>query len=283
MARRHGTIRPPRSLRSVKPEIHVLGLSIKTFGLFFALNFAAWGLLAARRLKELGRPADWAYEIVTVALIGGLVGARAYYLVQNHDSLSPGDIFGGSGLIWYGGLLGGTIAVLGWAHRRDFVSLDLVDIAGPGLALGYAIGRIGCQVSGDGDYGKAWDGPWAMGYPHGTVPTDPGVTVHPTPIYETLTMGLLAFTLWQLRDQVRPGVLFALYLVGAGLERFLVEFLRRNEDVALGLTAAQLESGTLLIIGVIWILVVLRRSGSLLLGEGERRAPTDVVARRGYA
>jgi phosphatidylglycerol:prolipoprotein diacylglycerol transferase len=266
----------------VKPEIHVLGLSIKTFGLFFALNFAAWGLLAARRLKELGRPADWAYEIVTVALIGGLVGARAYYLVQNHDSLSAGDIFGGSGLIWYGGLLGGTIAVLGWAHRRDFVSLDLIDIAGPGLALGYAIGRIGCQVSGDGDYGKAWDGPWAMGYPHGTVPTAPGVTVHPTPIYETLTMGLLAFALWQLRDQVRPGVLFALYLVGSGLERFLVEFLRRNEDVALGLTAAQLESATLLIIGVIWILVVLRRSGSLVLGEDERRATPDAVARRQY-
>jgi phosphatidylglycerol:prolipoprotein diacylglycerol transferase len=255
----------------VKPEIHVLGLSIKTFGLFFALNFAAWGLLAARRLKELGKPVDWAYEMVTVALIGGLVGARGYYLLQNHDSLSAGDIFGGSGLIWYGGLLGGVIAVLYWAHRRDFLSLALVDLAGPCLALGYAIGRIGCQVSGDGDYGKAWDGPWAMGYPHGTVPTAPGVTVHPTPIYETLTMGLLAFALWQLRDKVRPGVLFALYLVGSGAERFLVEFLRRNEDVALGLTAAQLESASLFIIGVVWITVVLRRHGGLLLPVSERR------------
>jgi phosphatidylglycerol---prolipoprotein diacylglyceryl transferase len=255
----------------VKPEIHVLGLSIKTFGLFFALNFAAWGLLAARRLKELGKPVDWAYEMVTVALIGGLVGARGYYLLQNHDSLSAGDIFGGSGLIWYGGLLGGVVAVSYWAYRRDFLSLDLVDIAGPCLALGYAIGRIGCQISGDGDYGKDWDGPWAMGYPHGTVPTQPGETVHPTPIYETLTMGLLAFALWQLRDKVRPGCLFALYLVGAGAERFLVEFLRRNEDVLLGLTAAQLESASLFIIGVVWITVVLRRHGSLLLPVGERR------------
>ena len=82
------------------------------------------------------------------------------------------------------------------------------------LALGYGIGRIGCQLSGDGDYGKAWDGPWAMAYPKGTVPTTP--TVHPTPIYETLVMGLLALGLWHLRDRVRPGVLFALYLVGAG-------------------------------------------------------------------
>ena len=262
----------------MKPEIHVLGLSIKTFGLFFALNFAAWGLLAARRLKELGRPADWAYEIVTVALIGGLVGARGYYLLQNHDSLGLGDVFGGSGLIWYGGLAGGTVAVLYWAWRKDFLSLDLVDIAGPGLALGYAIGRIGCQVSGDGDYGKAWDGPWAMGYPHGTVPTAPGVTVHPTPIYETLTMGLLAFFLWSLRDKVRPGILFALYLVGSGLERFLVEFLRRNEDVALGLTAAQLESASLFVIGLVWIAVVVRRHGGILLPEGERRRRAPAVA-----
>lgn len=255
----------------MKPEIHVLGLSIKTFGLFFALNFAAWGLLAARRLKEIGRPSDWAYEIVTVALIGGLVGARAYYLLQNPDSLSAGDIFGGSGLIWYGGLAGGTIAVLIWAYRKEFLSRDLLDIAGPGLALGYAIGRIGCQVSGDGDYGKPWDGPWAMGYPDGTVPTAPGVTVHPTPIYETLTMGLLAFGLWQLRDRVRPGMLFALYLIGAGAERFLVEFLRRNEDVWLGLTAAQLESLTLLLIGVVWTAVVYRRHGSIRVPVAERR------------
>jgi phosphatidylglycerol:prolipoprotein diacylglycerol transferase len=255
----------------MKPEISVLGLSIKTFGLFFALNFAAWGLLAARRLKEIGRPTDWAYEMVTVALIGGLVGARGYFLIQNHDSLSLGDIFGGSGLIWYGGLFGGSVAVLLWAWRKDFLSLDLLDLAGPGLALGYAIGRIGCQISGDGDYGKPWDGPWAMGYPEGTVPTAPGETVHPTPIYETLTMGLLAFALWQLRDKVRPGLLFAFYLVGAGLERFLVEFLRRNEDVALGLTAAQLESLTLFVIGAVWVAVVFRRHGSLFLPVDERR------------
>jgi phosphatidylglycerol:prolipoprotein diacylglycerol transferase len=261
----------------VKPEITVFGLSIKTFGLFFALNFAAWGLLAGRRLRELGRPVDWAYEMVTVALVGGLVGARAYYLVQNHDSVSISDIFGGSGLIWYGGLLGGVIAVLYWAHRRDFLTLDLVDMAGPCLALGYAIGRIGCQISGDGDYGKAWDGPWAMGYPHGTVPTAPGETVHPTPIYETITMGLLAFALWQLRDRVRPGVLFALYLVGAGLERFLVEFLRRNEDVLLGLTAAQLESLSLLVVGAAWLAVVWRRKGSILLPPGQHRRPAPAA------
>jgi phosphatidylglycerol---prolipoprotein diacylglyceryl transferase len=262
----------------MQPEIHVLGLSIKTFGLFFALNFIAWGALVGRRLRELGKPVDWAYEIVAAALIGGLIGARAYWLAQNHGSLSLGNIFGGTGLIWYGGLAGGIIAVLSWAKWRGFLTLALVDMAGPALALGYAIGRIGCQVSGDGDYGKPWDGPWAMGYPHGTVPTAPGETVHPTPIYETLVMGLAAFFLWQLRDRVRPGVLFALYLVIAGAERFLIEFLRRNEDVALGLTAAQLESVGLIVVGALWLLAVIRRHGGLVLPDAGRSSERAALA-----
>jgi phosphatidylglycerol:prolipoprotein diacylglycerol transferase len=222
---------------------------------------------------------DWAYEMVTVALVGGLVGARGYYLLQNHSNgIGLKDLVSGSGLIWYGGLAGGVIAVLIWARRRNFVTLDLLDLAGPCLALGYAVGRIGCQVSGDGDYGKAWNGPWAMGYPHGEVPTAPGVTVHPTPIYETVTMGLVALVLWQLRDRVRPGVLFGLYLVCSGAERFLVEFLRRNDHVALGLTAPQIESAVLFVAGVIWLAVIRRRKGSMLLPAQRAHAARPAVA-----
>src|SRR3954453_1182016 len=245
------------------PDVDVLGFSVKSFGVFFALNFIAWGMLLAKRMRELGKPVDWAYEIVFAAVVGGLIGARAYYLIQNHASFSVGNVFGGSGLIWYGGLLGGTVAVLLWAWHRGFLSLALLDMSGPGLALGYAIGRIGCQVSGDGDYGKAWSGPWAMGYSDGTVPTGPGVTVHPTPIYETLTMGLVAWGLWQLRDRVRPGALFALYLVAAGLERFLVEFIRRNDHVVAGLTAAQLEPLTIVVAGAVWLAVLVSRYGGI--------------------
>jgi phosphatidylglycerol:prolipoprotein diacylglycerol transferase len=248
----------------VQPDINVFGVSIKTFGVFFALNFALWGWLAARRLRELGKPVDWAYEMVFAALLGGLIGARGYYLVQNHEDFSLGDVFGGSGLVWYGGLAGGVVAVVLWARHRKFLTLQLLDLAGPCLALGYAVGRIGCQVSGDGDYGKSWDGPWAMGYPNGTVPTEPGVTVHPTPIYETLSMGLVALVLWQLRDRARPGALFGLWAACAGLERFLVEFLRRNTDVALGLTAAQLESLALAVAGVVWLAVIRSRDGTIL-------------------
>jgi phosphatidylglycerol---prolipoprotein diacylglyceryl transferase len=136
---------------------------------------------------------------------------------------------------------------------RGVLELRMLDMCATALALGYAIGRIGCQVSGDGDYGIRSSLPWAMGYPHGTVPTPPGVTVQPTPIYETLVMGLVAYLLWQLRDRVRPGVIFALYLVLSGLERFLVEFIRRNNEVLVGLTGAQVESLALFAIGLIWL------------------------------
>jgi phosphatidylglycerol---prolipoprotein diacylglyceryl transferase len=245
----------------VVAHINIFGISIQTFGVFFALNFLAWGAVTHRRLDELGKPTEWAFEMVVVAVVGGLIGARAYYLIQNHKSISLGNVFSGSGLVWYGGLAGGVVAMLIWAHRRRFLNLQLFDIAAYGLALGYAIGRIGCQVSGDGDYGKAWRGPWAMGYEKGTVPTAPGETVHPTPIYETVTMGLVAWLLWHWRDRFRPGVLFAFYLVFAGTERFLVEFLRRNEHVVGGLTAAQLTSLGLLVLGLALLLVAQGRGG----------------------
>jgi phosphatidylglycerol---prolipoprotein diacylglyceryl transferase len=255
----------------VLKSIDVGGVELQTFGIFFALNFLCWAAVVARRLKEIGKPVDWAYEILFASLIGGLVGARVYFLVQNWDDVEGdlvGNLFSGAGLVWYGGLLGGVIAVLLWAWWRDFLRLALLDMAAPALALGYAIGRIGCQVSGDGDYGKASDLPWAMGYPDGAVPTAPGVEVQPTPLYESLSMGLFALVLWRLRDAFVPGALFGVYLVGAGLERFLVEFARRNEAVVAGLTAAQLESLGLLIGGAAWLLVLRRRHGTL-------RAPGD--------
>jgi phosphatidylglycerol:prolipoprotein diacylglycerol transferase len=245
------------------PEINIGPITLQTFGLMFGLGFIAAGLVIARRFREWGKPADWAYEMAFVALIGGLVGSRLDFLVQNWSDVKGdllGSIFSGSGLVWYGGAIGGAIAVIIWAHFRGILSLALLDLAAAPLALGYAIGRIGCQLSGDGDYGKAWDGPWAMSYPDGTVPTTD--KVHPTPVYETLTMALVALVLWRLRDRFRTGILFAIYLICAGTERFLVEFVRRNEDVALGLTQAQLLSVGMILAGTIWIAVA-RSRGSI--------------------
>jgi phosphatidylglycerol---prolipoprotein diacylglyceryl transferase len=248
----------------MKPEVHLLGISIKTFGVAFALGFLSCGAVVARRLRELGRPTDWAYEITFAALLGGVIGARAYYLIQNYSTLHgsiAGNIFSGSGLVWYGGAIGGAIGVVAWMRWREVLELKMFDMCATALALGYGIGRIGCQVSGDGDYGIRSTLPWAMGYPHGTVPTPPGVRVQPTPIYETVTMCMLALVLWQLRDRVRPGVVFALYLVGSGLERFLVEFIRRNKEVWIGLTAPQIESAVLFVIGAVWLALMIRGRG----------------------
>jgi phosphatidylglycerol---prolipoprotein diacylglyceryl transferase len=248
----------------MKPEIEIIGISVKTFGVMFALGFLACGALVARRLRELGKPVDWAYEIVFSALVGGVIGARGYYVIQNYSQVKHdllGSLFSGSGLVWYGGAIGGAIGVLLWMRWRDQLELKMFDMCATALALGYAIGRIGCQVSGDGDYGIRSHLPWAMGYPHGTVPTPPGVTVQPTPIYETVTMCLVAYLLWHLRDRVRPGVVFALYLVLSGLERFLVEFIRRNSEVLAGLTAPQIESLVLLAIGLVWLALMAREGG----------------------
>jgi phosphatidylglycerol---prolipoprotein diacylglyceryl transferase len=256
----------------MKPEIHILGISIKTFGVAFACGFIACGAVVARRLRELGKPVDWSYEVIFAALVGGVVGARGYYLIQHYSQVKHdllGSAFSGSGLVWYGGAIGGAIAVIAWMRWRGALALWMLDLCGIALALGYAIGRIGCQVSGDGDYGIRSDLPWAMGYPHGTVPTPPGVKVQPTPIYETVTMALLAYALWRLRDRVRPGVVFAIYLAASGLERLLVEFIRRNHEVLAGLTAPQLESVALIVVGAVWLGLLARRRG----WEGLRAAP----------
>jgi phosphatidylglycerol---prolipoprotein diacylglyceryl transferase len=227
----------------VQPEIDLGPIQLQTFGICFGLGFLAAAAVLARRLRELGKPPDWSYEVIFAGLLAGLVGSRVDYLVQNWDEVSGdllGNVFSGSGLVWFGGVAGGAVAVLLWARWRGWLSLELLDTTAVPLALGYAVGRVGCQLSGDGDYGVESELPWAMAYPDGTVSTNQ--EVHPTPIYETLAMGLVVLLLWRLRDRFRPGILFALYLVLSGLERLLVEFVRRNDEVLAGLTLPQLVS-----------------------------------------
>ena len=250
----------------MQPEIHLGPLTLQTFGIAFALAFLASGSLFARRLYELGKPVDWAYEGIFAALIGGLVGSRVDYIIQNWDQVSGdvfGNVFSGSGLVFFGGLIGGAVGVILWARWRGFLGWTLFDSAAAPIAIGYAVGRIGCQVSGDGDYGQPSDLPWAMAYPHGTVPTTQ--EVHPTPVYETFTMGLVTLLLWNLRDRLAPGMVFGLYLFLGGLERFLVEFIRRNDAVLAGLTIPQLFS-----------VAMMAGGGALLLTR--RHVPRPAVA-----
>jgi len=252
----------------MRPEIHLLGISLKTFGIVFACGFIAAGAILVRRLRELGKPPDFSYEMALAALVGGLVGSRVYYVIENYQQVKHdllGSLFSGSGLVWYGGVIGGAIAVLAWARWRRMLNVALLDLACVPLAMGYAIGRIGCQLSGDGDYGKVSSLPTSMSYPHGTVPTPPGVTVLPTPIYETVAIGIVAWWLWRKRDAFRPGALFAFYLLLSGTERLLIEFIRRNHRVALGMTVPQFESIALMVVALVWLALLSRNGGVRVL------------------
>jgi phosphatidylglycerol---prolipoprotein diacylglyceryl transferase len=238
----------------MQPEVQIGPLELQTFGICFAGGFIVAAAVLARHFRELGRPPDWAYELIFAGLVGGIVGSRVDYMIQNWDAVSDdllGNLFSGTGLVWFGGVVGGTLGVGLWAWRRGFLSLEMLDVCAVPLALGYAVGRVGCQLSGDGDYGVESDLPWAMAYPEGTVSTTE--EVHPTPIYESLAMGFVAVLLWRLRGRLAPGMVFALYLALAGLERLLVEFIRRNDDVVLGLTFAQLVSLAMLLAGAAWL------------------------------
>jgi len=236
----------------VHPEIHLGPLTIQSFGLCVAIAFLAAGVLVQRRLVELGEDGELAYEVVGAGLVGGIVGARLWWAVGDwnalvHDPWSR--LFSGSGLVWYGGLIGGVLAVWAWSYWRKVGIELLCSVGAPALAVGYALGRIGCQISGDGDYGRPSGLPWAMPYPNGTVPTN--IAVHPTPIYETVVVGLIALALWRYRDRLSGRQLIAVYLIATGIERVLVEMVRRNPHVVGPLTLAQFTSIVGIAVGVV--------------------------------
>ena len=226
-----------------------------SFGLMAALAMIVPGLVIVRPLvKRRGVIADFAYELIVAAGGGGFVGARIYYLIENYAAVKAdfwGTAFGGIGFVWYGGLIGGFLAVVGWTLVRR-IPLDIVANAmAPAVAMGYAIGRIGCQLAGDGDYGKVSGLPWAMGYPHGTVPTPPGVRVQPTPIYEVIVMSFVVWILWRLATRYDKSGwwTFGWFLILSAVERFAVEFVRRNPVWFAGLTQPQWMAMVSVIIG----------------------------------
>lgn len=234
------------------------------FGLMAALALMLPGLFIVQPLvRRRGVNAEFAYELVIAAAIGGIVGARVYYLLEHWSSVQDdlsAAVFGGIGFTWYGGLIGGFVAVVAWTVIRRVPLGVVANAMAPAVAAGYAIGRIGCQLAGDGDYGRESDLPWAMGYPDGTVPTPPGVTVHPTPIYEILAMLPIIWVLWRLAGKDRSGWwTFGWFLTLSGIERFLVEFLRRNPQWLAGLTQPQWVSLASIVIGLGLVLLYAKR------------------------
>ena len=229
----------------VIPDLFSIGpFTLHSFGLMVASGLIVAAYFLSRDLAGRGRDPALAWELAVAAGVGGFFGARVDYLIQNGGS----GLFSSIGLVWYGGVIGGAVAVWMVSAWRKVPIGVVANVMAPALALGYAIGRLGCQLSGDGDYGSASSLPWAMSYPDGTVPTTE--LVHPTPIYETTAMLVAFYVLWRWRSRFdRPWALFGVWCVFAGVERFLVEFVRRNDAVALGLTTAQLFSVGLVILG----------------------------------
>ena len=249
------------------PILFQLGpITIYSFGAFMALAALTAAWVVHSELKRRGYDPELASSMVFAAAIGGLIGARILFILGdwNNFMASPSSyIFTGAGFTWYGGLLGGAAAVSWVAKKNKIPWLVGADIAAPALAIAYGVGRLGCHVAGDGDWGSITDVPWGVAYtnaiigwvnPMTGVPYPPGVRVHPTPVYEFLQSVVIVGILRGIRTQgPAPGTIAWFYLVLAGLARFTVEFWRVNPILAVGLSEAQ------------WISLILMGVGSGML------------------
>ena len=197
-------------------------LKIGSFGVMVAIAFLTCAWVMRKEFKQKNFSPEWANNAVVIGAISGIVGSRLYFLFEEFDSflIDPlGMIFSGSGLTWYGGFILAIIALIIYIRRLPAPSLELANIIAPVLLLGYGIGRIGCLLSGDGDYGPPSDLPWAMAFPNGLIPTT--VPVHPTPIYETVLSLTLFFILCNLRKRNFPtGMMVSGMFIFYGFERF---------------------------------------------------------------
>lgn len=250
-------------------------------------------------VNETVTPSELVGNITIIAAASGLLGAKIFNDLENFDSFlrDPiGETLSFSGLTMYGGLIFGTIAVIWYGKRNNVPALHLSDAAAPGLMLAYGVGRIGCQVAGDGDWGitnltdkPSWmsflpDWFWRYNYPHNVINDGipiPGCVgkhcfalhppVFPTPLYESIACILLFFVLWNVRKRITaPGALFSLYLLINGIERFFIELIRVNTKYHLAgidFTQAQLISLLLILTGSFGLFYFTRNQNLLLKAQ----------------
>jgi len=219
----------------------IAGYPVSSFWAMAFLGFIVAFFVLRAGLRRRGYDERVAYDITLWAYVGGWVGARLFVIPTGWEYFVESPILfllSGSGWVWYGGVIGGAVAVWMWARRHGLPILAIGDITAPALAIGLGIGRIGCQLAGDGDYGVPSDLPWAMAYPDGVVPTLD--RVHPTPVYEMIGCFAIAAYLLRMAPTGRPiGHQLGLYLGLSALLRFAIEFVRRNPAWLFGLTTAQ--------------------------------------------
>ncbi len=249
-------------LAEMIPFLHLGPLAIPTFGLMVALAMiAAYYVLRADLARRgIAKPDSGLAEyFITIPCLAGIIGARLYHALQSPADLVAdpvGQLFSRYGFAWFGGLIAGFAGYVWVARWKKIPLLTALDAGSPAAALGYGIGRIGCLLSGDGDYGVPTSLPWGMSFPNGLVPTTD--RVHPTPIYEFIAACLIAWILWRLgaraTEKHLTGAVFAAYLLLTGAARFLVEFIRINPRVVLGMSNAQAASALSMLAGVaLWL------------------------------
>jgi phosphatidylglycerol:prolipoprotein diacylglycerol transferase len=247
------------------PFIHIGPLTLGTYGLMVATGLICAFFILRADFARRGISAD-AEAIIGITGLSGLVGSRIYHLLETPAEFFANpwpQLFSTMGFAFFGAIIGGFLALLFLAWRFRMRPLLLLDVASPAGALGYGIGRMGCLISGDGDYGIPTSLPWGMSFPNGIVPTNE--RVHPTPIYEFLVAVVIFWILWRLGERAWKthapnGIVFAAYLVLTGIARFLVEIIRINPRTFYGLTNAQAASVVSIVAGVILFLSVRRAS-----------------------
>jgi phosphatidylglycerol:prolipoprotein diacylglycerol transferase len=253
------------------PTLIKLGsFEITTFGLMMFAAFIVGGWVLTRQFRRYGLTDDAASSIVMAAALGGIAGAKIYYAILFRDWHLLLDR---AGLVWYGGLIGGFLGCSAYILLKRIDYFTVIDAAAPALAIGYALGRIGCFLVGD-DYGRPTDSWIGIAFPKGSPPTtaeslrqfgvhiDPSIPpdqvlrVHPTQLYESASAFVMfAILMYASKRPHAKGRIFGLFLVLMGIERFLVEFVRAKDDRFLGsFTVAQLISVIVFICGSILIL-----------------------------
>jgi phosphatidylglycerol---prolipoprotein diacylglyceryl transferase len=281
------------------PELFRIGdFPITTFGLMMFLSFVVGAWVLGRMYERLGYPRDLAWDLLAWIAIGGIVGAKGYYLALHWQDLvaNPlGEIFSRGGLVWYGGLIGGVTAYWVQVRARKLPLALMFDATAPALAVAYAIGRLGCFLVGD-DYGRYTDAWYGIAFPRGAPPSTAGylrslgetvppqfadsqvVTVHPTQLYEIVLALIMFAILWKVgQGAFRKGRLFALYMMFYGVERFLIEFVRAKGDrLFLDFSTSQVASIILFAAGIaIW----LRQANAERVPERGAAAPRPRPAR----
>ena len=238
------------------PYLHLGPLQLPTFGLMVALALITSAYMLQADFDRRGMNAD-AFTMITVAGLLGILGAKLYHLLETPSEFFANPLpllFSRYGFAWFGGFLGGFGALLVLRWRAKLPLWEFLDACSPAASFGYAIGRIGCFLSGDGDYGRPTSLPWGMSFPNGVVPTTD--RVHPTPLYEFFIWCAIGAFLWHMgtkaiRGPKAKGEIFCNYLILTGVARFLVEIIRINPRSFLGMSNAQVASVLSILAGAV--------------------------------